>query len=228
LKPYSEAQWRAIDALARHVDADLAAHDVRLTQGGEPTFVAADGGDAPEWNYTAMGPDKRKLAGRLLRRLHARFAPGALMHFGQGKWYPGEPLPRWALGLIWRRDGPRLWQDPQLIANEEAGTNHGAEHARRLIEALAAKLGLAADLVVPAYEDPWPALESESRLPEGVDPLDGDLDSAAERARLARLLRKGLASIAGYVLPLQPVARDDASSPARWRSSRWSLRGQRL
>jgi len=228
MSPYSEAQWRAIEGLARRVDADLAAHDVRLTQGGEPTFVAAAGGDAPEWNYTAMGPDKRRLAGRLLRRLHARFAPGALMHFGQGKWYPGEPLPRWALGLIWRRDGPPLWRDPQLIASEEAGPGHGVEHARQLIEALAARLGLATELVVPAYEDPWPAIEAESRLPEGVDPLRGDLGNAAERERLARLLRQGLASVAGYVLPLRAVDRDGARGPVRWRSSRWHLRRERL
>ncbi len=228
MSPYTEAQWRAIDGLARRVDADLAAHDVRLTQGGEPTFVAADGGDAPEWNFTAMGSDKRRLAGRLLRRLHARFAPGALMHFGQGKWYPDELLPRWALALIWRRDGPPLWQDPQLIANEEAGTSHGVERARQLIVALAARLGLAADFVVPAYEDPWPVLEAENRLPEGIDPLAGDLGNAAERARLARLLRQGLASVAGYVLPLQAVPRDGAGGPPQWRSSRWPLRRERL
>ena len=97
MTPYSEAQWRAINALARRVDGDLETLDVRLTQGGEPTFVAVSGGDTPEWNYLAMGPAKRRLAGRLLRRLHARFAPAGLMLFGQGKWYPGEPLPRWAL-----------------------------------------------------------------------------------------------------------------------------------
>ena len=228
MSPYSEAQWRAINGLARRVDADLKTLDVRLTQGGEPTFVAAAGGNAPEWNHAAMGPDKRRLAGRLLRRLHARFAPTGLMHFGQGKWYPGEPLPRWALGLIWRRDGTPSWRDPQLIANEEAGAGHDARQALRLMETLAAKLGLAAEFIVPAYEDPWPLLDTESGLPEGVDPLRGDLGNDAERARLARLLRQGLASVAGYVLPLRTVPRDSARSPAGWRSSRWPLRRERL
>ncbi len=228
MTPYSDAQWHVIDGLARRVDADLEALDVRLTQGGEPTFVAVSEGDAPEWNYTAMSPAKRRLAGQLLRRLHARFAPAGLMHFGQGKWYPGEPLPRWALGLIWRRDGRPLWRDPQFIASEEASPGHDAGHARRLIDALAARLGLAAECVVPAYEDPWPALDAESRLPEGVDPLQSDIGNAAERARLARLLRQGLASVAGYVLPLQAVPRDDASRPIKWRSSYWPLRRERL
>ena len=228
MTPYSEAQWRAIDGLARRVDADLEALDVRLTQGGEPTFVAVSGGEAPEWNHTATSPAKRLLAGRLLRRLHARFAPAGLMHFGQGKWYPGEPLPRWSLGLIWRRDGKPLWRNPQFIASEETDSGHDAGQARRLIDALAAKLGLAADCVVPAYEDPWPAIDAESRLPEGVDPLHGDIGNAGERARLARLLRQGLASVAGYVLPLQAFPRDDASRSVKWRSSRWPLRRERL
>ena len=222
--PYTEAQWRAISALGRRVDERLQTLDVRLTQGGEPTFVAADGGDAIEWNYSAMGPDKRRLAEQLLRRLQIRFAPGGFMHFGQGKWYPGEPLPRWALGVFWRRDGKPLWQDPALIAGGAGAARHDATHAQRLIAAIAAKLGVAADGIVAAYEDPWPALDLESRLPKDVDPLRSDLDDDLERARLARLLRQGLGSVAGYALPLGIA--DGAA--ARWRSSRWTLRRERL
>jgi uncharacterized protein (DUF2126 family) len=210
------------------VDADLEALDVRLTQGGEPTFVAVSGGDAPEWNHLAMGLPKRRLAGRLLRRLHARFAPAGLMLFGQGKWYPGEPLPRWALALIWRRDGTPLWRDPQLIANEETDAGHDAGDALRLTETLAAKLGLAAQLIVPAYEDPWPALDAESRLPEGIDPLRGDLGDAGERSRLARLMRQGLGAVAGYALPLRATVRHAGSNAVSWSSSRWRLRRERL
>jgi len=222
--PYTEAQWRAINALGRRVDASLQALEVRLTQGGEPTFVAAAGGETLEWNTTAMGPDKRRLAEQLLRRLQIRFAPGGFMHFGQGKWYPGEPLPRWALGVFWRRDGKPLWQDPALIAGGAGATHHDAGHAQRLITAIAAKLGLAADFVEPAYEDPWPALDLESRLPKNIDPLLGDLGDDLERARLTRLLRQGLGSIAGYALPLDIA--DGAAD--RWRSSRWTLRRERL
>ena len=222
--PYSEAQWRAINALGRRVDVALTALDVRLTQGGEPTFVAANGGDALEWNYSAMGPDKRRLAEQLLHRLQARFAPGGFMHFGQGKWYPGEPLPRWALGVFWRRDGRPLWQDPALIAGGAGATRHDATHAQRLLATIAAKLGVTADGIVAAYEDPWPALDLESRLPKDVDPLRSDLGDDLERARLARLLRQGLGSVAGYALPLGIT--DGAA--ARWRSSHWTLRRERL
>ena len=89
-KPYSDAQWAAIQELGRSVDRDLAQHDVRLTQGGEPTFVSIDDMDGPEWNYTALSPKKRELAEALLRRLATRFAPGGFLHDGQGKWYPGR------------------------------------------------------------------------------------------------------------------------------------------
>ena len=217
MKPYSGAQWRAIDGLARRVDADLRKLEVRLTQGGEPTFVARAGGDAPGWNHAADGPGKRTLAGRLLRRLRERFAPGGLLIFGQGKWYPGEALPRWALGLYWRKDGKPLWKNPRLIADEDTGANHDARHAQRLIAALAGKLGIAADRVLPAYEDPWLALAAESRLPGGLDPLG----AAGERARLARMLKQGVGPVAAYALPLAPGRRRAGASI--WKSSRWPL-----
>ena len=53
-RPYSDAQWEKIQALGRAVDADLAGHDVRLTMGGEPTFVSIDDPDGAEWNFTAV------------------------------------------------------------------------------------------------------------------------------------------------------------------------------
>ena len=152
-RPYADAQWEAIDALGTRVDADLAAADVRLTQGGEPTFVAIDDIDAPEWNFTAMSKAKRDLAETLLRRLAARFAPGGLLHFGQGKWYPGEPLPRWALGVHWRVDGEPLWRDEALFADARAPGVATSDAARALIDALAARLELPRDAVLTAYED---------------------------------------------------------------------------
>ncbi len=115
-KPYTEEQWQAIEALGHQVDADLRAGDVRLTMGGEPTFVSLDDPDGPEWTSAAMGPNKRRLSVELLEKLRDRFATGALLHFGQGKWYPGEPLPRWAFGCYWRKDGVPLWEDYSLIA----------------------------------------------------------------------------------------------------------------
>lgn len=227
MKPYTDAQWQGIRTLGRRVDADLKALDVRLTQGGEPTFVAKSGGVAPEWNYTALGVEKRRLAARLLRRLRERFAPQGLMLFGQGKSYPGEALPRWALGLFWRADGVPLWRDETPIADEDAPANYGTDDARRLIECLAAQLAVDAKFIIPAFEDPWSALDAESRLPVDVDPLSTNLGDAVERARLARLLREGLGAVAGYVLPLQPAPAAPGTARS-WCSEPWPLRRERL
>jgi len=117
-KPYTEQQWQEIAALGHCVDAELRAGDVRLTMGGEPTFVSIDDADGAEWTTSAFGPNKRRLSVDLFLKLRDRFAPGGLLHFGQGKWYPGEPLPRWALGCYWRKDGVPIWEDQALIADD--------------------------------------------------------------------------------------------------------------
>src|SRR5262249_25620209 len=136
-KPFTEQQWEAITALGRHIDTDLREWDVRLTMGGEPTFVSIDERDAPEWNTTALGPQQRRQAMVLLKRLRDRVAPGGLLHFGQGKWYPSEQLPRWAFGCYWRRDGEPIWLDPRLVADEDAAYGFGPDDAARFARTLA-------------------------------------------------------------------------------------------
>ncbi len=129
-KPYTEDQWNEILALGDKVDADLNANDVRLTMGGEPTFISLEDANAPEWTTLASGPEKRRLSVELFLRLRDRFAPGALLLFGQGKWYPGEPLPRWALSCYWRKDGIPVWEDQTLFAGDAAaGSVHGSRRA---------------------------------------------------------------------------------------------------
>ena len=129
-RPYTEAQWAGIEQLGRQVDAELQAGDVRLTMGGEPTFVSVDDPDGAEWNTAALGPGKRRRAVDLFGRLKAHYAPQGLAHFGQGKWYPGEQLPRWALTCYWRKDGVPMWRDLSLIADEKTAYGFGAEDAR--------------------------------------------------------------------------------------------------
>ena len=226
-KPYSDAQWADIDALGHRVDADLAAHGVRLTQGGEPTFVSIDDMDGAEWNFAALSPKKRELAEVLLRRLAKRFAPGGFLHMGQGKWYPGEPLPRWAIGVYWRDDGIPLWRDPALIADTRADGDADIGDAQRVALEIAGELGLDPAYVMTAYEDAPSLLVKESALPPNVDPLQADLSKPAERARLARLLQRGLERPVGFILPLK-ASQTEGTDFAGWSSSPWPLRRERL
>ncbi|HSS27993.1 MAG TPA: transglutaminase family protein, partial [Usitatibacter sp.] len=224
-RPFTETQWAAIDALGQQVDRELADHDVRLTVGGEPTFISVDDMEGPEWNYTAMSPKKLELAGELLRRLRARFAPGGLLHYGQGKWYPGVPLPRWALSCFWRKDGTPLWEAAEDDAN---GPARSSEDARAFAVKLAGILGLSPDYVLPAYEDPWRILRDESSLPVNVDLLNADTSTAPARRRLGDRIAAGVGNAVGYVLPLKAVARAKATDETKWRSSPWPLRRERI
>ena len=224
-KPYTDAQWSAIDALGRRIDTDLKKQDVRLTMGGEPTFVSIDDYDGAEWNSAALGPTKRVRADDLLRRLQHRFAPGAFLHHGQGKWYPGEPLPRWAFAAYWRPDGEPVWDDPHLLADESTHSDNTAALAECFVRALATRLGLAQRWIMPAYEDVFYNLWKERTLPSNVDPHRSELRNPEERARLARLFDAGIAAVVGHVLPLR---RNPTGGGRGWTSSPWYLRNGRL
>lgn len=216
-KPYDDHSWQQIDRLGRQVDADLLAADVRLTQGGEPTFVATDNPDSPEWNTDALGPTKKALGVDLLQRLKNHYAPGGLLHYGQGKWYPGEPLPRWSLNCFWRSDGAPIWRDPALFADPAKPGNSDLEAAKTFIEQLALRLDVGTEHLLEAYEDSWYYLWRERRLPSNLTPTDRRLKDPLERARLARIFEQGLGQIQGFVLPL-------AHRDGHWQSSSWYLR----
>jgi uncharacterized protein (DUF2126 family) len=224
-KPYTDAQWQRIETLGDRIDADLEAGDVRLTMGGEPTFVSLDDVDGDQWNTTALGDDKRRLAEVLLRRLVARWAAGGLLHFGQGKWYPGEPLPRWALACFWRKDGEPIWNDPSLLLEAADEPGNDWADAERFTRALAERLACDPDHARLAYEDPWHHIAEEGRLPINVDVFDNKLDRVEERVRLRHVFERGLAEPVGVVLPLARVPGGDGP---RWQSGLWMLRSQHL
>jgi uncharacterized protein (DUF2126 family) len=221
-KPYSAAQWSEIEQLGAQVDVALAQADVRLTMGGEPTFVSLDDPDGAEWNTAAMGPDKRRLAAELFHRLREHYAPHGLAHFGQGKWYPGEQLPRWSLNCFWRRDGEPIWSARELLADETHDYGVNADMAQQFLRGVAARLGLDARHVFAAFEDAFYYLWRERRLPGNVDPFDSKLEDSLERARLTRLFSQGLERAAGFVLPVARTA--DGTG---WHSGSWFLRAQR-
>jgi uncharacterized protein (DUF2126 family)/transglutaminase-like putative cysteine protease len=218
--PFAESEWERLLALGDQVDADMEAAGLRLTQGGEPTFVSIDDMDGPEWNTEALGARKAALAQDLLWRLKGRFSPGALLHFGQGKWYPGEPLPRWAYTAYWRADGLPLWRQDVLQARA-GGTRYGLGDAQGLARAIARQLALDSARVKPGYEDAFYYLWKEGNLPLDFDPHRKDWRSEADRARTLKLLERGLDKATGYVLPL---AADFDGRMTHWRTGSWDFR----
>jgi uncharacterized protein (DUF2126 family)/transglutaminase-like putative cysteine protease len=222
-KPYTEEQWGEIESLGRQLDTELTRHDVRLTMGGEPTFVSIDDRDGAEWNTIALGPMKRRLADDLLKRLKRRFTIGALLHQGQGKLYPGESLPRWSFGCYWRKDGQVVWQNEALFADEAKDYGFAEKQAEAFIHSLAERLGCGNRWIMPAFEDVWYYLWKERRLPVNVDPLKSRLKDEEERARLAKVFELGLDHTVGFALPLQ---RNSAGSIPGWVSGQWFLRSE--
>ena len=228
--PYTEAAWGAICALGARVDARLAAGDVRLTVGGEPTFVSIDNQVDPEWTTDADGPHKRQRASALAARLKKVWAPQGVVQRNQGKWYPGEPLPRWQIGLHWRTDGKPLWTDDALLADpwptEPEAVAIAPDVGAQVLGAIADGLGLPASQVRPVYEDALGRLANAVRRPAG-EPVaaedDLEADAADRRAALMARLDETVAEPAAYVLPLH--RRDDDSG---WASADWRLRRGRI
>ncbi|MFZ0906455.1 MAG: transglutaminase family protein, partial [Mycobacterium sp.] len=234
--PYTDEAWQTICAVGQHVDERLTAGDVRLTIGGEPTFVSVGihpDKSSEEWTTAADGPQKRHRASDLAARLKAAWAPGGLIQRGQGRWYPGEPLPRWQIALYWRADGRPLWTDDTLLA-DPWGTDSTSlptdnEAAYHLVARIADGLGLPLSQVRPAYEDPLSRLAVKVLQPEGdpVPPGD-DLgpqvgDTASSRAALLARLDESTTAAAAFVLPLH--RRDDDRG---WASADWQLRRGRI
>jgi len=222
-RPYSDGEWEAIGKLGEQVDADLEENDVRLTMGGEPTFVSLDDREGSEWKFDALGDKKKELAETLFLKLSGRFSRGALLHFGQGKWYPGEQLPRWSMACFWRKDGEPVWNQAEWLAARPQDRGHDMDAARRFIGLLATRLHVPGTCVLPAHEDAVYYLWKEQKLPVEGDIFKADLHEKTERRRLQKLLEGNLNAVAGYVLPLAY-----AESRERWVSNRWAFQSKRL
>ena len=224
-KPYSSAQWNTINALGKEVDKKLTTDKVKLTMGGEPTFVSVDDMDGAEWNTDALGEKKLELSEKLLQRLKAHYAPQGFIHHGQGKWYPGEQLPRWALGIFWRTDKKPLWHDPALLATPGDDTKVPKKAARTFLKSLCAELGLPDKYIVPGYEDKEYYLDKEGALPRNVSVADSKIKDAQERARIRKVFDDGLTSQTGYALP---IAATDTSKNHGWQTSPWKFRRNKM
>ena len=222
-KPYSEEQWAAINATGYKIDEDLERGDLRMTMGGEPTFVSIDDMESAQWNTAADGEEKRVRAQDLIFRLRSKFGPDGMIHFGQGKWYPGEPLPRWQYGLFWRKDHYPIWKNLNLTANEKTERIFNWSDAERFAKELAKRLAVSEENVSSAYEDVFYFLWTEGKLPVNVDPLKSNLKDSSERRTLSQLLNTGLGNPAGFTLPLKWNYDN-----SKWQSCKWLLNRDNL
>ena len=240
-KPFDDAAWSRVDELGRAIDQRLSDGDVRLTMGGEPTFVAADKPAHPAWNTAALGGGKHAAGHELMRlqRARPRWA-GSLVQAGQGKWYPGEPLPRWSLALHRRRDGVPVWGDETLLGDPvAAGVGGSGERATAFAADLAERLGVDPGNARPAFEDADAHRKRVSALPRGFDlaafakasahvddedenaPVAPEGWSRQELRRLAAIEARGLNAPTAVILPLRRARFEEA--PARWTSGPWTL-----
>lgn len=220
-KPYTEEQWNDIYHLGFKVDKDLDNGDVRLTMGGEPTFVSIDDMEGEEWNTSADGDHKRKLSSKLSRRLLDKFGKGGFLHHAQGKWYPGEPLPRWEIGLYWRKDGIPIWKNMDLLASIYKKYDVDNTTPLKFLQTLSKYLGCSSKTIMPAYEDVFYFLWEEGNLPIDSDPLNTNLKDPLERRKLSEILKTGMEKAAGYVMPLQTDFNN-------WITCHWEFRKQHL
>lgn len=218
-KPYPEPVWQQIVELGDKVENELQQQDVRLSMGGEPTFVSIDDMESPQWNTDALGKEKLALSEELIRRLWKDWAPGGFLHYGQGKWYPGESLPRWAFGCYWRKDGKAAWNNPELMADVSKDYGFGIAEAKELIEALAEILGVKQKFIREGYEDIIHFLTREHELPINVSPENSKLDDPEERRRLMNAFGRGLRTVVSYVLPLEYGS---------WKSGPWHFRSKHM
>ncbi|MES2662577.1 MAG: transglutaminase family protein, partial [Pseudomonadota bacterium] len=234
-KPYSENQWQSIYDLGNVVDKILKDSDVRLTMGGEPTFVSIDDMEAEEWNTAADGPHKRQLAHDLFLKMQKHFAPNGVVHYGQGKWYPGEPLPRWQYACFWRKDSQPLWNNHELLANpypgkktESNAKKYTLQDTLKFMQAVAQKLTIKNDCIHPAFEDTFYIMWQEGNVPADInleqdDKKELDLNTTNDRQSLLAKLSGDLHQATGYVLP---IAKDPKSK--KWISDHWQFRRKKL
>ncbi len=222
-KPYSAQQWNDIMELGFHVDKVLDEGDVRLTMGGEPTFVSMDDMESAQWNTAADGQEKKELAHQLIHVIGDKLTFDPLYHYGQGKWYPGEPTPRWQMAMYWRKDGISMWKNKCLLADFYKPYDYDVSVADSFMKTLTLKLGVDKDLVIPAFEDVFYYLWEERRLPLNIDPLNIDLKDTLERRTMMEHLDRGLNDPVAFVLPL-----DWAYSKNGWISCHWKFRGNQM
>lgn len=221
--PYSADEVARYQNLGYEIDKILDEYDMRLTVGGEPTFVSIDDMQSKQWNEDADGEDKRLKAYELTEELKSKFAPQGLVHCGQGKWYPGEPIPRWQNGIFWRKDNEPIWKNKDLLSNPNLKGKSTLEDSKEFATQLLKCLDLHNDCVHEAYEDLFYYLWEENNLPVNYDANKDLAKDSMARKTLFNLLEGDLGKVVGLVIPLAWNYETNS-----WASARWELKREAL
>ena len=229
-KPYTEEQWKEIEKLGHAIDADLVKNDVRLTMGGEPTFISIDDPDGPEWNFTAVSHKKRVLSGELIKRLRASSRLARCCITARASGIPANPCPVTRSQLTGAktacRSGRTIRSSPtnrritasarrkparsRIVERREAEARSmllGAGRSElRSFEATFTPEAAAKDEPSPIMSPHWRAsAEDTSTAPAKTSPLEELLARSAERLK-ARREREDKASEAAAPKVLRPEA----------------------
>ncbi|WCL49344.1 transglutaminase family protein [Leptospira sp. GIMC2001] len=224
-KPYSDDDWNSILELGSDIDRRIEKNQIHLTIGGEPTFVSTENREDNEWNFGAMGPNKYKISEKLIYKLKEKYSTNSLLQYCQGKWYPGELIPRWSINCYWRKDNEPIWKDFKLLATENEPGKNTVQDSSKFIEALANELRVSKKFILPAYEDIVYYIWKEATLPVTSEAELKKLNAfeKAERKRLLALLETGLKDEVGFVLPLEYNVIDK-----RFQSNQWTFERDKL
>ena len=163
-KPYSDTEWERVRQVAHTIDRELDAQDVRLTMGGEPTYVGIDEPESMQWNLEALGDLKCTRGLTLIRRLREQTAPGGLLHYRARKVVPGRAVTAMGNALrLAQWTAMAMWEDARSDrASKECERGFGVEDSRcDLLTALAQRLaGEFNEIILAAFE---PGSENDDR-----------------------------------------------------------------
>ncbi|XDD51466.1 DUF2126 domain-containing protein [Leptospira sp. WS92.C1] len=227
--PYTDARWKEIQRRGKALDHKIQDLGLEISIGGEPTFIADEDRQGAEWNHEALGERKLELSKELMYRLKKEFTTGSLLQFSQGKWYPGEPLPRWSIVCFWRKDGVELWKDESLFADGpdsfpkkkvELDSHKAAE---TLACAICKALGIDLSYIIPMYEDTLYYLWKEGNLPFELEKKLSTPFDTLERQRLLKVLDKGFKKETAFAIPIYYNYINN-----EWESCTWNFRRDRL
>ena len=196
---------------AKRSTASSRTHDVRLTQGGEPTFVSIDDMEGAEWNYTAhVAAASASWPRRCCAGLRSASRPAACSTTGRASGIRASRCRAGRSASYWRNDGEPLWRDAaphrrsrRSPAQRRSTTRSAFDRARSR-----QRLGCRDDLIITAYEDVPKLFATKPRCRSNADPLQADLSQARASVRDSRACcSAGLATPAGFVLPLRRSGR---------------------